>query len=480
MVKVNIISGFLGAGKTTLIKKLLTGSVSKEKIILLENEYGEVGVDGSFMKDSGIIVDELNSGCICCTLVGDFQKAVDELIEKYHPDRLLIEPSGVGKLSEILVAVEHAKERHSDLVISGCATVVDAGKCRMYMKNFGEFFLDQIKTSATVIFSRTQLLSAERIEKSRALVEEQHPGVRIVTTPWDDLSADTLLEVIESGKPMEIHLDDDDDDDEDEHEHHHHHHHDHDHEDGETCSCGHHHDDDDDDDDDEHEHHHHHHHDHDHEDGTCPCCGGHHDDDDDDDDDDEHEHHHHHHDHDHEDGETCSCGHHHDDDDDDDDDEHEHHHHHHHDHDHEDGTCPCCGGHHDDDDDDDDDDEHEHHHHHHDHDHEDGETCSCGHHHHHHHGHDADEVFVSVGVETANRYEQDEVKAMLDKLSDEEEYGTVLRAKGILQNAAGEWFQFDYVPGESQFRAGTPDYTGRLCVIGAHIDEKALRELFKA
>ncbi len=390
MVKVNIISGFLGAGKTTLIKKLLTGSISKEKIILLENEYGEVGVDGSFMKDSGIIVDELNSGCICCTLVGDFQKAVDELIEKYHPDRLLIEPSGVGKLSEILVAVEHAKERHADLVVSGCATVVDAGKCRMYMKNFGEFFLDQIKTSATVIFSRTQLLSAERIEKSRALVEEQHPGVRIVTTPWDDLSADTLLEVIESGKPMEIHIDeDDDDDDEDEHEHeHHHHHHDHDHDD------------------------------HDHEDGVCPCCGGHHDEDDDDDDDEhEHEHHYHHHDHDH--------------------------------------------------------DEH-------DHDHEDGDACSCGHHHHHHHGHDADEVFVSVGVETANRYEQNEIKAMLDKLSDEEEYGTVLRAKGVLQNAAGEWFQFDYVPGESQFRPGTADYTGRICVIGAHIDEKALRELFKA
>ena len=346
MVKVNIISGFLGAGKTTLIKKLLTGSVAKDIIILLENEYGEVGVDGSFMKDSGIIVDELNSGCICCTLVGDFQKAVDDLIAKYHPDRLLIEPSGVGKLSEILAAVERAKERHSDLVVTGCATVVDAGKCRMYMKNFGEFFLDQIKTSATVIFSRTQLLSAER-----------------------------------------IHLDDDDDDDdEDEHEHHHHHDHD----------------------------------DHDHEDGVCPCCGGHHDDDDDDD--------------------------------------HDHEHHHHHDHD------------------DHDEDEHEHHHH----DHEDGETCSCGHHHHHHPGHDADEVFVSVGVETANRYEQDEVKAMLDKLSDEEEYGTVLRAKGVLQNAAGDWFQFDYVPGESQFRPGTPDYTGRLCVIGAHIDEKALRELFKA
>ncbi len=366
MVKVNIISGFLGAGKTTLIKKLLQGSVKNEKIILLENEYGEVGVDGSFMKDSGIIVDELNSGCICCTLVGDFQRAVDELIEKYHPDRMLIEPSGVGKLSEILAAVEKAKARHADLVVSGCATVVDAGKCRMYMKNFGEFFLDQIQTAATVIFSRTQLLSADRVEKSRALVEEQHPGVRIVTTPWDELDPDTMLEVIESGKPMEIHVDLDDDDDEEEHEHHH------DHEDH----------------DEEHEHHHHHHHEHD---------------------------------------EECGCE------------------------------------------------------HHHDHDHEDEEECGCGHHHHHHHhGHDADEVFVSVGVETARRYEQDEVKAILDQLADQEEYGQVLRAKGVLQNGAGEWFQFDYVPGESQFRPGTADYTGRLCVIGAHLDEKALRELFKA
>ena len=378
MVKVNIISGFLGAGKTTLIKKLLGGKVREEKIILLENEYGEVGVDGSFMKDAGITVTEMNSGCICCTLVGDFQKAVDELIEKYHPDRLIIEPSGVGKLSDILAAVERTSERH-EMTIAGCATVVDAGKCRMYMKNFGEFFLDQIKTANTIIFSRTQLLPPERVEKSRALVEEQHPGCRIITTPWDDLSADAMLEVIESGKPIELHLDDDDDDD-DEHEHHHHHDHDHD----EHCSCHdheHHHDDDDDD------HDHEHHHDHDHD--------GH-----------DHEHHH-------ENGEGCTCG---------------------------------C----------------------HDHDHE--------HHHHHHH---ADEVFVSVGVETARRYEQDEVKAMLDQLSDEEEYGQVLRAKGILQNAAGEWFQFDYVPGESQFRPGTADYTGRLCVIGAHIEEAALRTLFK-
>ena len=376
MVKVNIISGFLGAGKTTLIKKLLGGKVREEKIILLENEYGEVGVDGSFMKDAGITVTEMNSGCICCTLVGDFQKAVDELIEKYHPDRLIIEPSGVGKLSDILAAVERTSERH-EMTIAGCATVVDAGKCRMYMKNFGEFFLDQIKTANTIIFSRTQLLPPERVEKSRALVEEQHPGCRIITTPWDDLSADAMLEVIESGKPIELHLDDDDDDDE--HEHHHHHDHDHD----EHCSCHdheHHHDDDDDD-------HDHEHHDHDHD--------GH-----------DHDHHHEH-------GEGCTCG---------------------------------C----------------------HDHDHE--------HHHHHHH---ADEVFVSVGVETARRYEQDEVKAMLDQLSDEEEYGQVLRAKGILQNAAGEWFQFDYVPGESQFRPGTADYTGRLCVIGAHIEEAALRTLFK-
>ncbi|MGN0761890.1 MAG: CobW family GTP-binding protein, partial [Aristaeellaceae bacterium] len=243
MVKVNIISGFLGAGKTTLIKKLLGGKVREEKIILLENEYGEVGVDGSFMKDAGITVTEMNSGCICCTLVGDFQKAVDELIEKYHPDRLIIEPSGVGKLSDILAAVERTSERH-EMTIAGCATVVDAGKCRMYMKNFGEFFLDQIKTANTIIFSRTQLLTPERVEKSRALVEEQHPGCRIITTPWDDLSADAMLEVIESGKPIELHLDDDDDDDDDEHDHEHHHHHDHEHD--EHCSCHDH----------DHEHHH--------------------------------------------------------------------------------------------------------------------------------------------------------------------------------------------------------------------------------
>ena len=406
MVKVNIISGFLGAGKTTLIKKLLSAiKPGTEKIILLENEYGDVGVDGAFMKDSGIIVDELNSGCICCTLVGDFQKAVDELIEKYSPDRLIIEPSGVGKLSEIVNAVEKCKAEHPELEIAGCATVVDAGKARMHMKNFGEFFLDQVNTADTVIFSRTQMLSADRVEKSRVLIEEAHPGVRIVTTAWDELPAEVMLEVVETGRPIEIHVE-------------HHHHHDHD----EHCDCG------------CHDHEHEHHHDHD---EHCDCgCHDH-----------EHEHHHHH-DH----GEECSCGCH--------DHEHEHHHHDHDEH------CDCgCHDH-----------EHEHHHHH-----EHGEECSCGHHHEHgHHHHHADEVFVSIGWETAKRYEQEDVAAMLGKLSDEEEYGNVLRAKGILCNAAGEWFQFDYVPGEPQFRPGSADYTGRICVIGAHIDEKALKELFKA
>ncbi|MDD6049740.1 MAG: GTP-binding protein [Clostridiales bacterium] len=386
MVKVNIISGFLGAGKTTLIKKLL-GAIKDEKTILLENEYGDVGVDGAFMKDTGLVVDELNSGCICCTLAGDFRKAVGELVEKYNPDRLIIEPSGVGKLSDIVSAVNQCKEQHPELEIAGCATVVDAGKCRMHMKNFGEFFLDQVKTADTVIFSRTQLLTAERVEKSRALIEEAHPGVRVVTTAWDELPAEVMLEVVESGRPIVLEVE----------EHHHHH------EDGEECHCH------------EHEHEHHHHH----EDGEECHCHDH-----------EHEHHHHH-----EDGEECHCHDH----------EHEHHHHDHDEHD-EHCTCGC-----------------------HDHDHE--------HEHHHHH---ADEVFVSVGWETAKRYEQSDIAAMLDKLNDEEEYGNVLRAKGILCNAAGEWFQFDYVPGESQFRAGSPDYTGRICVIGAHIDEKALKELFQA
>ena len=380
MVKVNVISGFLGAGKTTLIRKLLTGRLRNEKVVLLENEYGEIGIDGGFMKDAGITVTELNAGCICCTLAGDFQAAVDQMIDTYHPDRILVEPTGVGKLSEILSAVEKAKARHPEIEVGGSATVVDAGKCRMYMKNFGEFFLDQVKSASTVIFSRTQLLDAARVEKSRQLIAEAHPDARIITTPWDDMEPDFMLDVIETGKPIWFApIDDDDDDDEDEHEHHHHHH----------------------------------------------------DHDDDDDGHDEHEHHHHHHD--------------------------------------------------DDDDDDDDHDEHEHHHHDEEHCHDEHCHCHDHHHHHHHHGadeHDADEVFGNIGMETAQRYEQDEIRSLLEKLSDEEEYGKVLRAKGILQNAAGAWFQFDYVPGEIDIRDGSADYTGRLCVIGAGLDEKAITELF--
>ena len=280
MVKVNVISGFLGAGKTTLIKKLLTGRLRNEKVVLLENEYGEIGIDGGFMKDAGITVTELNAGCICCTLAGDFQAAVDQLIDTYHPDRILVEPTGVGKLSEILAAVEKAKERHADIETGGSATVVDAGKCRMYMKNFGEFFLDQVKSASTVIFSRTQLLDPERVEKSRLLIAEAHPDARIITTPWDDMEPDFMLDVIENGRPIWFAPleDEDEDDDEDEHEHHHHHHHG-------------------DDDEDEDEHHHHHHHDDDDDDEECddPECSCHHHHHDDDDDEHEHHHHHHHH-----------------------------------------------------------------------------------------------------------------------------------------------------------------------------------------
>ena len=393
MVKVNIISGFLGAGKTTLIKKLLGGAMKDEQVILLENEYGEVGIDGGFMKDSGIKVTEMNSGCICCTLVGDFTKAIDELIEKYHPDRLIIEPSGVGKLSDIRHVVAQAEKKH-ELVLSGCVTVVDAGKCKMYMKNFGEFFCDQVRSAETIILSRTQMTSQDKIDADIAMLREQNPAARIITTPWDELTADVILKTIESPEALinvdEIYEEHHHDDDEDEHEHHHHHHH----HDGEEC------------DDPEFE------------------CHHHHDGDDDDDDHDEHEHHHHHDDDDHE----CCCGHHHDDDDDHD--EHEHHHHH----DHE---------------------------------------CGCGHHHHH-----ADEVFENIGVETSHKFEETALREMLKKLGNSGIYGDILRAKGILPTPDGAWLHFDYTPGEWEIRHGSADYTGRLCVIGCHINEDKLRELF--
>lgn len=404
MTKVNIISGFLGAGKTTLIKKLLNGAFEGEKVVLLENEYGEVGIDGGFMKDSGIQVTEINSGCICCTLVGDFSDALVKMIDTYHPDRILIEPSGVGKLSDIRKVVSDVAEAHPELVLAGCATVADVNKCRMYAKNFGEFFLDQIQSAETIILSRTQFASQERIDKTVELLREHNARARIVTTPWDDLDAKKILETIE--KPDFLLTIDDLFTDDDDGDHDHEHHHDHDHE----CCCGHHHDHDDgDDDDDGHdEHEHHHHHDHDEHDHECGCGHHHHDHDDDDDDHDEHEHHH-----------ECGCG------------------HHHHDHDHE---------------------------------------CGCGHHH--HHGHDADEVFENIGVETPKKFEEDEIRDALDQLEDEKRFGAILRAKGILPLTNGRWIHFDYVPGESDVRYGSADYTGRLCVIGTKINEEALKELF--
>ena len=348
MTKIDIISGFLGAGKTTFIKQLLKEAISGEKVVLIENEFGQIGIDGGFLKDAGIEIREMNSGCICCSLVGDFGRSLEEVLTKYQPDRVIIEPSGVGKLSDVMNAVKNVASE-IEVMLNSAVTVVDVNKCRMYMKNFGEFFNNQIENAGTIVLSRTDVADPKKVQGAVEMLRQHNAKATIVTTPCSELTGAQLLEMIEQEDDMAEEL-------------------------------------------------------------------------------------------------MKEAR------------EHMHEHHHHHDHD------------------DHDEDEHEHHHH----DHEDGETCSCGHHHHHHHGHDADEVFVSVGVETANRYEQDEVKAMLDKLSDEEEYGTVLRAKGVLQNAAGDWFQFDYVPGESQFRPGTPDYTGRLCVIGAHIDEKALRELFKA
>ena len=409
MTKINIISGFLGAGKTTLIKKLLAGAFQNEKVVLLENEYGEVGVDSGFMRDSGIQVTELNSGCICCTLVGDFSKALDELIDTYHPDRIIIEPSGVGKLSDIRKVVVDMMDEH-EITLEGSATVADVGKCRMYSRNFGEFFLDQIENAETIILSRTQNTTEEKIEKCVALLREHNAQARIITTPWDELSAQQMLDVIESAESL---LSTEDV----VHEHHHHH----DHDDDECC-CGHDHD---------HEHHHH-----DHDDDEC-CCG--------------HDHDHEHHHHDHDDGECC-CGHDHD---------HEHHHH-----DHDDDEC-CCGHDH----------GHEHHHHEHEHHHEHGEGCTCGCHDHHGHHH-ADEVFQNIGVETPRKFEEAAVRAALDQLEDEGKYGVILRAKGILPVEGGKWLHFDYVPGESDVRYGSADYTGRLCVIGTGINEAALKELF--
>ena len=386
--KIDIISGFLGAGKTTLIKKLLKDAFKGEQVVLIENEFGEIGIDGGFLKEAGIEIREMNSGCICCSLVGDFGASLKEVISKYHPDRILIEPSGVGKLSDVIKAVQGVAEE-TGLVLNSYTTVVDAKKCKMYMRNFGEFFNNQVEYAGAIIMSRTDIVDEAKAQAAMELLREINPKAAIITTPIEKLEGVKILEVMEHPVSLEQEMMEE-----------------------EVCpECG-------------HVHEHGHHHDHDHE---------------------EHEHHHHDHDH-----EECGCGHDHDHD-------HEEHEHHHHDHDHE--ECGC--GH-----------DHDHDHHH-DHDHDE---CGCGHDHHHHHH--ADEVFTSWGRETIKKYTRENLEKILETLSETEEYGIILRAKGMLPAEDGTWIYFDMVPEETEIREGAPEYTGRLCVIGSKLKEDKLAELF--
>jgi len=416
--KIDIISGFLGAGKTTLIKKLLKEAYADEQVVLIENEFGEIGIDGGFLKEAGIQIREMNSGCICCSLVGDFGTSLKEVVDKYHPDRILIEPSGVGKLSDVIKAVQGV-QGDVDIVLNSYTTVVDAKKCKMYMRNFGEFFDNQVEYAGAIIMSRTDIIDEKKAQQAMELLRGINAKAAIITTPIEKLDGKKILEVMEKPVSLEEELMSEEEVCPEcghvhEHGEHHHHDHDHDHE----CGCGH-----------DHEEHEHHHHDHDHE---CGC--GH----------DHEEHEHHHHDHDHE----CGCGH-----------DHEEHEHHHNDHDHE---CGC--GH----------DHEEHEHHHHDHDHE----CGCGHDHHNHHHHHADEVFTSWGCETIRKYTREGLEKMLEALSASEDYGIILRAKGMLPAEDGTWIYFDMVPEETEIREGAPEYTGRLCVIGSKLKEDKLAELF--
>ena len=391
MTKIDIVSGFLGAGKTTLIKKMVKEAYQGEKLVLIENEFGEISIDGGFLKDAGIQISEMSSGCICCSLVGDFGKALREVKEQFQPDRILIEPSGVGKLSDVIVAVENTVADIPDMRLNSFVTVADAGKVKVYMKNFGEFYNNQIESAGTIILSRTQKLTQEKLEAAVALLREKNPTAAILTTPWDQLNGQAILAAVEKVSLADELLEKMRAEHEAEEAEHHHHHHEHDDDDGHD------------------EHEHHHHHDHDDEDGHEHCCHHHHEDE-------EHEHcHHHEHDH---------------------DEEHEHHHHHH-----GDGEC-------------------------------DDPECSCHHHHHH-----ADEVFTSWGKETPKVFAQADIERILTAL-DSGDYGKILRAKGIVNGEGGKWIEFDFVPEEHEVRAGHPDYTGRLCVIGAELQEDKLSQLF--
>ena len=417
--KIDIFSGFLGAGKTTLIKKLIQECFAGERIVLIENEFGEIGIDGGFMREAGIQVNELNSGCICCSLVGDFREALKQVVETYHPDRILIEPSGVGKLSDVTRAVEGVAET-LPVILNSFVTVADVNKVKMYMKNFGEFYDDQVSHASCIILSRTGNASEKKIADAVALLTEKNPTATIVTTDWTALSGAQIVSVMDGKRDLVAELLDQaraaNEAHAGEEEHHHHHHH----EDGEEHECCHHHHHDEDE-----EHECCHHHDHD-EDEEHECCHHH-----DHDEDEEHECCHH--DHDHEEGECC----------------------HHHDHDHEDHEC--CG--------------HDHHHEHH---YDEHGVCSCGHH---HHDHDADEVFTSWGRETAHKFSRAALDEALTKL-DGGDYGMILRAKGIVDGGADGWLEFDMVPGEHEIRTSTPDVTGKLCVIGSQLKEADLATLF--
>jgi G3E family GTPase len=413
MTKIDIYSGFLGAGKTTLIRKLVSEAYKDQKIVIIENEFGEIGIDTGFLADAGVQIHEMNSGCICCSLTGDFKEALKMVVRDYAPDRIVIEPSGVGKLSEVAAAVMATGS--DELELGGLTTVVDAGKCKMYMKNFGEFFNDQIESAHCIILSRTGILPEEKVQQAVDLLREHNKEAVIMTAPWDKLTGMQILEAVDGRDALfenlkaliEQHVKELEEEEAEEaaHEHEHHHHH---HEDGEECCCG-------------HEHHHEHgeececHHDHDHE--ECEC----------------------HHDHDHE---ECEC---------------------HHDHDHE--ECECHHDH--------DHEEHEHHHE------EGEACSCGHHHHHHHGEHDADEVFTSWGKETAKRYSEDAIREKLAALDDTEKFGFVLRAKGIVESPDGSWIHFDYTPGEVEVRKGPAATTGLLCVIGAELKEAAVEELFE-
>ncbi len=438
MTKIDIYSGFLGAGKTTLIKKMIQEAYAGQKLVLIENEFGEIGIDGGFLQDAGINITEMNSGCICCSLVGDFGQALEKVIAEYAPERIVIEPSGVGKLSDVVAAVQ--KVTNEDVVLGYTVAVADASKVKVYMKNFGEFYNNQIETASTIILSRTDAIPQAKLDAAVALLREHNAHAALVTTPWAELTGAQLLEAMEGQASVAAdlaHL---------EHEHHHHHHEEH------HCGCGHHHD---------HDHHDHecgcgHHHDH--EEHECGCGHHHHD----------HEEHecgcgHHHHDHE---EHHCGCGHHHHD--------HEEHHcacGHHHDHDHHDHECGCGHHHHD----------HEGHecgcgHHHHDH---EEHHCACGHDHdhHHHHHHHADEVFTAWGVETTKKFTVGQIEAALHSL-DTGRFGMILRAKGIVACADGGWIHFDYVPEEHNIRMGSAAIIGKLCVIGSQLSESDVAKLF--